>query len=545
MFSEALNPATVNATNVQLRNPAAELIPGTVSWDPATRTASLNPTFDLAHSTAYTATIKGGAGGVTDPAGNPLGADLSWTFTTLAAPPADTTPPTVTATSPLAGGSGILVGTNTSATFSEALDPATITGASFELRNDGTGQLVAASVSWDPATLSAELDPTAPLAFGTSYTATVKGGPGGVTDVAGNPLAADFSWSFTTEASFAGVRIWPNPVAPAVPNANDGTPIELGVRFRSSAAGYITGIRFHKGNQNTGTHVGSLWSASGTRLASATFMAETASGWQEVSLDPPVAIAANTTYIASYFSSAGYYSATLHYFTSQATVTGPLTALASGTDGPNGLYRYGASAFPDQTAADANYWVDVVFSTEPPALDTTPPIVITRTPNNGVSGVLVGTNVTAQFSEALAAATVNTGTIELRAPGGALVPAAVTWVGATNSAVLDPTANLAYSTTYTAIVKGGAGGVTDVAGNPLVGNVTWTFTTEATPPPPPDDGSGGPILVITTPPTRSPATTPRSSTRKGLNAFKSLDLVSVDAGVLAEYDVVILGEMAL
>ena len=157
-------------------------------------------------------------------------------------------------------------------------------------------------------------------------------------------------------------------------------------------------------------------------------MAETASGWQEVSLDPPVAIAANTTYIASYFSSAGYYAATLNYFTSQATVTGPLTALASGTDGPNGLYRYGASAFPDQTAADANYWVDVVFSTEPPAQDTTPPIVITRTPNNGVSGVLVGTNVIAQFSEALVAATVNTGTIELRAPGGALVPAAVTWV---------------------------------------------------------------------------------------------------------------------
>jgi Bacterial Ig-like domain len=38
----------------------------------------------------------------------------------------------------------------------------------------------------------------APLAYGTTYTATVKGGPAGVKDYRGFPLASDFSWSFTT-----------------------------------------------------------------------------------------------------------------------------------------------------------------------------------------------------------------------------------------------------------------------------------------------------------------------------------------------------------
>ena len=118
-------------------------------------------------------------------------------------------------------------------------------------------------------------------------------------------------------------------------------------------------------------------------------------------------------------------------------------------------------------------------------------------------------------------------------------------MAATNSAILDPAANLAYSTTYTATVKGGAGGVTDVAGNPLVGNVTWTFITEAAPPPPPDDGSGGPILVLShrgNPFSRYYAEILHA---EGLNAFKALDIADVDASVLAEYDVVILGEMTL
>ena len=88
---------------------------------------------------------------------------------------------------------------------------------------------------------------------------------------------------------------------------NDPGAVEVGVKFRSDSDGFVSGVRFFKGAGNTGTHVGNLWSASGTLLATATFSAESASGWQQVSFSSPVAITANTTYVASYFAPNGHY----------------------------------------------------------------------------------------------------------------------------------------------------------------------------------------------------------------------------------------------
>jgi hypothetical protein len=145
----------------------------------------------------------------------------------------------------------------------------------------------------------------------------------------------------------------------------DPNSVELGVKFRSSVAGYIKGIRFYKGTANTGVHIGNLWSSTGTNLATATFQNETASGWQQVLFTTPVAITANTTYVASYFAPVGRYPYNLNYFNT-ATVNGPLTALANGTDGSNSVFMYGASSsFPTLSWNATNYWVDVVFSTVP------------------------------------------------------------------------------------------------------------------------------------------------------------------------------------
>ena len=77
------------------------------------------------------------------------------------------------------------------------------------------------------------------------------------------------------------ISIWDASTIPALVTENDPSAVELGVKFRASVDGSIVGIRFYKGPQNTGTHVGKLWSASGTLLATATFTGETASGWQE------------------------------------------------------------------------------------------------------------------------------------------------------------------------------------------------------------------------------------------------------------------------
>lgn len=164
---------------------------------------------------------------------------------------------------------------------------------------------------------------------------------------------------------------------PSTPNYSVGWgDTEQGVQFKSAVAGYVTGIRFYKGTANTGTHVGSLWTASGTLLASATFANETASGWQEVDFTFAVPIAAGTTYVASYHSSAHSYSGDAGWFTSNV-VNGDLTALASG----NGVFVANGNApqFPNGQGnfAATNYWVDVVFNrvaTSPPATTTYPTI---------------------------------------------------------------------------------------------------------------------------------------------------------------------------
>lgn len=161
--------------------------------------------------------------------------------------------------------------------------------------------------------------------------------------------------------------------APTVSNldpelgTNGGNGIVLGVKFRSSINGYITGIRFYKATANTGTHIGQLWQEGNlsTPLATATFTNETASGWQEVSLSTPVAITAGTTYVASYFSPNGIFSFTTNNFNTPE-VTGPLTALsAPGTVPENGVFRIAsAPEYPQNGGPEQrNFLVDVIFNT--------------------------------------------------------------------------------------------------------------------------------------------------------------------------------------
>ena len=111
--------------------------------------------------------------------------------------PADTTPPTVTAVSPADQATGVSPSTAVTATFSEAVDPATVSGTTVSLA--GPAGAVPANVT--VADRTATLTPRSALAGGTRYTATVRGGSTGVKDLAGNALAADRTWSFTTSAT--------------------------------------------------------------------------------------------------------------------------------------------------------------------------------------------------------------------------------------------------------------------------------------------------------------------------------------------------------
>src|SRR5262249_59590325 len=81
----------------------------------------------------------------------------------------------------------------------------------------------------------ATLTPSEPggLALTTTYTATITGGSSGVKDVAGNALAANFTWSFTTGSGGSGCpcTIWSASATPAVIAASDPILRERGVNF--------------------------------------------------------------------------------------------------------------------------------------------------------------------------------------------------------------------------------------------------------------------------------------------------------------------------
>jgi len=341
-FSEAVQPATISFT---LTGPSGS-VAGSVSYAGSTRTATFTPSAALANSTTYTARVSGAQ----DLAGNAMTVAVTWSFTTIAPP--DTTPPTVVAQSPAPGATGVAVGTNVTAKFSEAVQAATI---SFTLT--GPSGSVAGSVSYASSTQMATFTPSVALANSTTYTARVSGAQ----DLAGNIMSAPVTWTFTTAAAPQTSSIWSDSVTPDVVADSDAVPIELGVKFRSDVAGSITGLRFYKSTTNTGTHIGHLWTGAGQLLATATFTNESASGWQTVTLGTPAAISANTTYVASYHTDTGHYSSNTDYFASSFD-NPPLHALADGADGGNGVYVYGGSAFPTNSYHACNYWVDVTFN---------------------------------------------------------------------------------------------------------------------------------------------------------------------------------------
>jgi len=475
-------------------------------------------------------------------------------------PVVDTTPPTVTGFAPANNATGVDPAGSITATFNEAMDPNSISSSTsgaegggstsfgtFELRDPGSN-LVTASVTYDAASKTATLTPKTALTLSTRYTVLVKGGSADprVKDVAGNALAANVAWAFTTAAAPpppppASSSIWPANTVPTSVDDGDPLSVELGTKFRSDLPGFITGARFYKSALNTGVHTASLWTSTGTRLATATFSGETASGWQQVAFPSPVQIVANTTYVISYHAPNGHYSAPDNYFATTGFDNPPLHALRNGVDGPNGVYIYSPSAtFPTQTFQSECYFVDVTFSTSS-GPDQTPPTVVAVLPTAGASGVQTDTTVTVTFNEAMDTTTVNSSTILLR-DGATAVPATVTYDASTLIATLTPTQALGFSKQYTGVVKAG---IKDLAGNATTADITWTFTTSVPPPPPPTAGPGGPVLVITSTANLFSTYLAEILRGEGVNEFATLDVSQLTASALSSYDVVVLGETPL
>ena len=184
-FSESMDPSTINSSTFLVTGPSGSTVSGTVVYNVGSKTAVFTPSVTLALGTQYTATITTGA---KDLYGNSLANNFVWKFTTGITACSGLGTPTVISVTPA---NGACPNTKITAKFSEAMNPATISGTTFTL----TGPGAAGTVAYDVANLTAIYTPTAPLALNTLYTATVTTG---AQDLFGNGLATNRTWTFTT-----------------------------------------------------------------------------------------------------------------------------------------------------------------------------------------------------------------------------------------------------------------------------------------------------------------------------------------------------------
>jgi len=323
----------------------------------------------------------------------------------------DITRPTVSATVPAANAVDVAVGSTISVTFSEVMLASSLTPSSFALT--GPAGTVAGSVT--PAGATATFTPSSVLANGATYTASVTAA---VKDLAGNSLAAPYTWSFTTLPPAAPDTTPPTVVSTSPTNSATGVSVNavLTVTFSETLdCSTVTASSFRLSNG------GSVTGTPGCSGATAT-------------LDPSSALTYTTLYTA--------------------TVT---TAVTDAAGNP---------------LANPYVWT---FTTEDVPSDTTAPTVQSTSPANLATSISVSSPVTATFSEAMLASSLTTTTF-LVSDGSATIAGTVSYAGTT--ATFTPASPLALNTTYTATITTGA---RDLAGNPLAADKVWSFTTEAAP----------------------------------------------------------------
>jgi hypothetical protein len=208
VFTKAMNPGTITVASFTVTTPPPGLSPmGNVTYAGNSRTAVFTPLAELAADTTYTVKI---AATVTDLSGNqlagnqaalPAASSYAWTFTTGSAAAGA---PSITLTAPADLAVGVAPNAAVNATFSAAMDPLTLSTATFKVQASGNplGSPISGTVTYDPAAGLATFTPLAPFAANTSYTATVTGATG----LAGDALAAGLApnpWTFTTGAALA------------------------------------------------------------------------------------------------------------------------------------------------------------------------------------------------------------------------------------------------------------------------------------------------------------------------------------------------------
>jgi Concanavalin A-like lectin/glucanases superfamily/Bacterial Ig-like domain/Bacterial Ig domain len=236
--------------------------------------------------------------------------------------------------------------------------------------------------------------------------------------------------------------------------------------------------------------------------------------------------------------------------TARIYIDGVLAASApySGSLGTSNLWRIGTYGNPaggffdglidnvriyDRALSAAEIQTDMVSAVQP---DPTPPTVTTFTPAALSAGINVGVHATARFSTAMDTSSLTSSTFQLTDSSGGAVAASISYDSATNTATLTPQTALQYGMVYTARVKGGSGGVKNLAGVAMAADVTWQFTTEASPPP---------ILVVTSQANPFSSYLDEILRAEGVDAFTTVDESLLSPSLLSGFDVVLLGDISV
>lgn len=381
-FSEVMDISSITTASFVITNTTLDgsVVAGAVSYSGTT--AVFTPTIDLFPNNTYAGTIKTTA---KDLAGNVIKTDYVWSFTTGAL--ADAIAPTVILTDPLNLATGVPFNKKIAATFSEAMDPATIAGTTFTLKQGTT--VVAASVSY--AGMTATISPSANLAPSTIYTATITTA---AKDLAGNALASNYVWTFTT-------GIAADVVAPTIIStdpANLATGVVLNKKIIVSFSEAMDPLTL---TTTTFTLKNGAVAVPGTVVYAGII----------ATFSPTGNLAPNTTYTG--------------------TITTGAKDLAGNAVVNNYVWSFTTGAAPD----------------------VAPPTVISTDPVNAAIGVLLNKKITASFSEAMNPLTINNASFGVK-QGNTIILGVVTYTGTT--ATFTPATDLVSNTLYTATIKTGA-----------------------------------------------------------------------------------------
>ena len=425
--------------------------------------------------------------------------------------------PIVVSTVPTNGATAVALNSLVSATFNEVIDPTTLNSSTFFIKQGNTN--VAGSISY--VGMTAIFTPAANLLPNTVYTGTVTTG---IKDKARNSPKANFVWTFTT--GVAPDTIPPRVISTDPNNGDINVPVTkiisatfskvmnpstidtLTFTLRQGTTA-VTGLVTYLGNTASFAPTTSL-AFNSTYTATITTRAKDMAGnalvnnyvWSfttglapadvtaptVVSTDPANAsVGVVTSKVISANFSKEMNPATINtttFLLSQGTTPVAGTVTYSGVTAsfspnailtPNTVYTATITTGAKDLAGNAlvsNYVFS--FTTGQSTADVTPPNVISTDPANAATGVALSKVIAATFSKAMNPSTINSSTF-LLSQGTTPVAGTVTYSGTT--ARFTPNANLLPNTVYTATITTGA---KDVAGNSLVANYTWTFTTAGT-----------------------------------------------------------------